>query len=245
MHNTEFNTLAALAELYSYAFKYNDQLMLALEEDEFSTKQRLAYKLEQVHNIMSSDWQDAPTSQPLHPLNSNPPPEPAPSSSPTRLYGMTNNQQAPHSPTRHYATHNPNNSQHSPTRHYATHTPANASHHSPSHHYAPPIPPQGPLPPHYQQQLETVFSMRGEGGEQGGMGDPPSEHSGGGSTGMEAGELYSMYGVPHPRLSPAPFHSHYNNRTGPPPQVYEFDYEEPHFTWANAPPPPDIIHFTG
>jgi plexin A len=28
--------------------KYNEQLLLTLEEDEFSCKQRLAYKLEQV-----------------------------------------------------------------------------------------------------------------------------------------------------------------------------------------------------
>ena len=48
MHANEFNTLAALYELYNYAFKYNDQLIQALEEDEFSSKQRLAYKLEQV-----------------------------------------------------------------------------------------------------------------------------------------------------------------------------------------------------
>jgi plexin A len=31
-----------------YAVKYNEQLLLTLEEDEFSCKQRLAYKLEQV-----------------------------------------------------------------------------------------------------------------------------------------------------------------------------------------------------
>ena len=53
MHCSEFNTLAALAELYSYAFKYSDQLMLALEEDEFSNKQRLAYKLEQVNTTLT------------------------------------------------------------------------------------------------------------------------------------------------------------------------------------------------
>jgi plexin A len=29
--------------------------MMTLEEDEFSQKQRLAYKLEQVHNIMVSE----------------------------------------------------------------------------------------------------------------------------------------------------------------------------------------------
>ena len=37
--------------------KYNEQLILTLEEDEFSCKQRLAYKLEQVHNIMQGDSQ--------------------------------------------------------------------------------------------------------------------------------------------------------------------------------------------
>lgn len=56
MHTTEFNTNCALHELYTYAVKYNEQLTVTLEEDEFSQKQRLAYKLEQVHNIMSSDW---------------------------------------------------------------------------------------------------------------------------------------------------------------------------------------------
>ena len=42
---------------FSYAVKYNEQLILTLEEDEFSCKQRLAYKLEQVHNIMQGDSQ--------------------------------------------------------------------------------------------------------------------------------------------------------------------------------------------
>ena len=42
---------------FSYAVKYNEQLILTLEEDEFSCKQRLAYKLEQVHNIMQGDAQ--------------------------------------------------------------------------------------------------------------------------------------------------------------------------------------------
>lgn len=53
MHTSEFNTNCALHELYTYAVKYNEQLTVTLEEDEFSQKQRLAYKLEQVHNIMS------------------------------------------------------------------------------------------------------------------------------------------------------------------------------------------------
>lgn len=55
LHTTEFNTNCALHELYTYAVKYNEQLTVTLEEDEFSQKQRLAYKLEQVHNIMSSE----------------------------------------------------------------------------------------------------------------------------------------------------------------------------------------------
>lgn len=54
MHTTEFNTNCALHELYEYAVKYNEQLTVTLEEDEFSQKQRLAYKLEQVHTIMST-----------------------------------------------------------------------------------------------------------------------------------------------------------------------------------------------
>lgn len=54
-HATEFNTNCALQELYNYAMKYNEQLSVTLEEDEFSQKQRLAYKLEQVHNIMESN----------------------------------------------------------------------------------------------------------------------------------------------------------------------------------------------
>uniref|UniRef100_A0A224XGD6 Putative plexins functional semaphorin receptor n=1 Tax=Panstrongylus lignarius TaxID=156445 RepID=A0A224XGD6_9HEMI len=55
LHSSEFNTNCALHELYSYAMKYNEQLTVTLEEDEFSQKQRLAYKLEQVHNIMIAE----------------------------------------------------------------------------------------------------------------------------------------------------------------------------------------------
>ncbi|CAG7720399.1 unnamed protein product [Allacma fusca] len=55
LHSNEFSTESALLELYNYASKYNDQLMMTLEEDEFSQKQRLAYKLEQVHTIMASE----------------------------------------------------------------------------------------------------------------------------------------------------------------------------------------------
>ena len=55
LHANEFNLNSALHELYQYAVKYNEQLILTLDEDEFSCKQRLAYKLEQVHNVMSSE----------------------------------------------------------------------------------------------------------------------------------------------------------------------------------------------
>ncbi|XP_076307717.1 plexin-A2-like isoform X1 [Tachypleus tridentatus] len=54
-HAHEFNTNVALHLLYSYAVKYNDQLMMALEEDEFSQKNRLSSKLEQVHAIMTGE----------------------------------------------------------------------------------------------------------------------------------------------------------------------------------------------
>ena len=55
LHSSEFSTESSLLELYNYASKYNDQLMMTLEEDEFSQKQRLAYKLEQVHTIIASE----------------------------------------------------------------------------------------------------------------------------------------------------------------------------------------------
>ena len=42
LHANEFNLNSALHELYSYAVKYNEQLILTLDEDEFSCKQRLA-----------------------------------------------------------------------------------------------------------------------------------------------------------------------------------------------------------
>ncbi|KAF4522288.1 hypothetical protein B566_EDAN010996 [Ephemera danica] len=54
-HAKEFNVNCALHELYTYALKYNEQLTVTLEEDEFSQKQRLAYKLEQVQNIMEAE----------------------------------------------------------------------------------------------------------------------------------------------------------------------------------------------
>ncbi|XP_025108035.1 plexin-A4-like isoform X2 [Pomacea canaliculata] len=54
IHHTEFNTNAALLELFKYARKYNEELMTALEEDEFARKNKLSYKLEQVHATMES-----------------------------------------------------------------------------------------------------------------------------------------------------------------------------------------------
>ena len=51
------NTTIIIMLIPRYAVKYNEQLILTLEEDEFSCKQRLAYKLEQVHNIMQGDAQ--------------------------------------------------------------------------------------------------------------------------------------------------------------------------------------------
>ncbi|KAF9803702.1 hypothetical protein SFRURICE_012001 [Spodoptera frugiperda] len=56
LHTKEFNTNCALNELYAYAERYNEQLTVTLEEDEFSQKQRLAYRLEQVHGLMSHDY---------------------------------------------------------------------------------------------------------------------------------------------------------------------------------------------
>ncbi|UYV69642.1 PlexA [Cordylochernes scorpioides] len=55
LHAHEFNTNVALYDLYSYAIKYNDQLIVALEEDEFSNKNKLAKKLEQVYSIMTGE----------------------------------------------------------------------------------------------------------------------------------------------------------------------------------------------
>ncbi|XP_037086635.1 plexin-A4-like [Pollicipes pollicipes] len=55
LHQQEFNTNCALHELYAYADKYTGQLMANLEEDEFSSRQRLALKLEQVHKIMAGE----------------------------------------------------------------------------------------------------------------------------------------------------------------------------------------------
>lgn len=55
LHAHEFNTNVALYDLYAYAVKYNDQLMQTLEEDEFSKKNKLPWKLDQVHGIMTGE----------------------------------------------------------------------------------------------------------------------------------------------------------------------------------------------
>ncbi|KAH6927863.1 hypothetical protein HPB50_009752 [Hyalomma asiaticum] len=55
LHAHEFNTNVALHELYKYAYKYTDQLLQTLEEDEFSQKNKLARKLSQVNAIMNGE----------------------------------------------------------------------------------------------------------------------------------------------------------------------------------------------
>uniref|UniRef100_H3AR86 Plexin A4 n=1 Tax=Latimeria chalumnae TaxID=7897 RepID=H3AR86_LATCH len=55
MHMTEFNTMSALAENYTYVSKYSEEIVSALEQDDHARKQRLAYKLEQVIALMNID----------------------------------------------------------------------------------------------------------------------------------------------------------------------------------------------
>ena len=199
MHTTEFNSLAALAELYNYAFKYSDQLILTLEEDEFSTKSRLAYRLEQVHNIMTSDhdWQDAPPAP-------GPGPDQAQNQQPQQQRGPSSGNAAPGS--------------YSPPGPYGG---------SPPHHVYPGGGTYGVSPPQsavYEGQLETMFTYRGQDGGPGGPGGPGVD-----------GSVYGLYGVPqHARLSPGAYGSAQFPGRGAP-QVYEFEYEEPRFTWGSAP----------
>lgn len=54
-HAHEFNTDVSLLELFKYAVKYEEQLMLALDDDEFGRKFKLASKLRQTMLIMNSD----------------------------------------------------------------------------------------------------------------------------------------------------------------------------------------------
>ncbi|KAJ8259538.1 hypothetical protein GJAV_G00170590, partial [Gymnothorax javanicus] len=53
LHSTEFNTLSALHEIYSYISKYSQEILMSLEQDEQARKQRLAQKLEQLIGAMS------------------------------------------------------------------------------------------------------------------------------------------------------------------------------------------------
>lgn len=54
-HAHEFNTNVSLHELFKYAIKYQEQLMLTLDEDEFARKFKLAAKLRQTMLIMNCD----------------------------------------------------------------------------------------------------------------------------------------------------------------------------------------------
>ena len=54
-HQDEFNTNAALLELYKYVQQYNEELIEALDEDEFARKNRLNLKLEQVQVAMNGE----------------------------------------------------------------------------------------------------------------------------------------------------------------------------------------------
>ncbi|XP_048738667.2 plexin A3-like isoform X3 [Ostrea edulis] len=54
-HADDFNTTAALYELYKYIQQYYEDIMVALEEDEFAKKNRLTYKLEQVRLAMDAE----------------------------------------------------------------------------------------------------------------------------------------------------------------------------------------------
>uniref|UniRef100_K1Q8N4 Plexin-A4 n=1 Tax=Magallana gigas TaxID=29159 RepID=K1Q8N4_MAGGI len=54
-HADDFNTTAALYELYKYIQQYYEDILAALEEDEFAKKNRLTYKLEQVRAAMESE----------------------------------------------------------------------------------------------------------------------------------------------------------------------------------------------
>ncbi|XP_036386553.1 plexin-A2-like [Megalops cyprinoides] len=55
LHCSEFHTLSALHEIYSYVSKYSQEIVAALEEDEQARKQRLGQKVEQVIGAMSRE----------------------------------------------------------------------------------------------------------------------------------------------------------------------------------------------
>ncbi|XP_054655396.1 plexin-A1-like isoform X1 [Dunckerocampus dactyliophorus] len=53
LHLSQFNSMSALHEIYSYIIKYKDELLSALQKDEQSRRQRLRGKLEQVIDTMA------------------------------------------------------------------------------------------------------------------------------------------------------------------------------------------------
>uniref|UniRef100_A0A674E8C1 Plexin-A1 n=1 Tax=Salmo trutta TaxID=8032 RepID=A0A674E8C1_SALTR len=53
LHLSQFNSMSALHEIYSYIVKYKDEILSALERDEQSRRQRLRSKLEQVIDTMA------------------------------------------------------------------------------------------------------------------------------------------------------------------------------------------------
>ncbi|KRZ39430.1 Plexin-A4, partial [Trichinella pseudospiralis] len=58
---TEFNVLGALNELYKYVNQYKEQLLAALEEDEFSRRNRLPAKFVQMQRIFDGEEQQSTT----------------------------------------------------------------------------------------------------------------------------------------------------------------------------------------
>uniref|UniRef100_A0A3Q3LTC8 Plexin-A1 n=1 Tax=Labrus bergylta TaxID=56723 RepID=A0A3Q3LTC8_9LABR len=53
LHLSQFNSMSALHEIYSYITKYKDEILSALQKDEQSRRQRLRGKLEQVIDTMA------------------------------------------------------------------------------------------------------------------------------------------------------------------------------------------------
>uniref|UniRef100_A0A8C8ZXI0 Plexin-A1 n=1 Tax=Prolemur simus TaxID=1328070 RepID=A0A8C8ZXI0_PROSS len=53
LHLSQFNSMSALHEIYSYITKYKDEILAALEKDEQARRQRLRGKLEQVVDTMA------------------------------------------------------------------------------------------------------------------------------------------------------------------------------------------------
>ncbi|XP_053492029.1 plexin-A1b [Ictalurus furcatus] len=53
LHLSQFNSMSALHEIYSYITKYKDEILCALERDEQARRQRLRSKLEQVIDTMA------------------------------------------------------------------------------------------------------------------------------------------------------------------------------------------------